>query len=155
MAGGRFLNRNAASTGLIGELCVVNVVRVLLLLQLFPLLGLLFDQVTDDTFGSSLLLFAAFKGKKMFRKRSARRVFGQLTFAAFGFESVGQRAFQLVTVGRALASVHQALEVVVEQAIGLQDLIQVDAIVLCGVAGRLSVDDSDKGADDKDQEFHV
>lgn len=74
----------------------------------------------------------------------------ELTFRAFGLECIGQCAFQLVAVGCALASFHQALEVVVQQAIRLQDLVQVDTIVLGGICGLLSADHSEDNTNDDD-----
>lgn len=71
-----------------------------------------------------------------------------LTLAAVALEGIGQCALQLVTVWSALASFHQALEVVIEQAIRLQDLIQVDTIVLSGVLLGIDDADNDQGEDD-------
>jgi hypothetical protein len=65
------------------------------------------------------------------------------TFAAVTLEGIGQSAFQFIAIGSAFASFHQALEVVVQQAIGLQDFVQVDTIVFGGVLRVLSTDESE------------
>lgn len=76
-----------------------------------------------------------------------------LTFCAIRFQCVGQSAFQFVAVWSAFASFHQALEVVVQQAVGLQDFVQVDTIVLGGVL-LLSADNSEDNTNGNDNEFH-
>lgn len=56
-----FLDFDSAGLSLSLELGVVDVLGVVLLLQLRPLCRLVFDQVTDDAFGSDLLVLAAYK----------------------------------------------------------------------------------------------
>jgi hypothetical protein len=53
------LDGDATALSFCLELGVVDVLWIVLLLEFFPLLRLVVDQVTDDLFSSSLLLFAA------------------------------------------------------------------------------------------------
>lgn len=62
----RYLNFDSAGISFLLELGVVDVLGVVFLLQLIPIGLLLFDQVTDDTFGSRLLFFAAYKVDETF-----------------------------------------------------------------------------------------
>uniref|UniRef100_A0A182IJ37 Uncharacterized protein n=1 Tax=Anopheles atroparvus TaxID=41427 RepID=A0A182IJ37_ANOAO len=99
-----------------------------------PLALAVVDQVVDHLVGAGLLLLAA--------------------LGAIGQQGVGQDALQLVTVRGAAALVHQALEVVVEQAVRLQDLVQIDTIVLGGVL-LLGGNGSNQGQGNDDEELHL
>lgn len=114
----------------------VDVLRVVLLLQLRPLGGLVVDEEAQHLVATVAL--------------------GLTALAALGLQRIGQHALQLAAVGRALALVHHALEVVVEQAIGLQDLIQINAIVLGGVLLRAGSDARDQhGQNGQNGDFHL
>ena len=54
----KFLNGDSASDGFCLELGVVDVLWVVFLLEFFPILFLVVDQMVDNFFGSSLLFFA-------------------------------------------------------------------------------------------------
>lgn len=114
----------------------VDVLRVVLLLQLRPLGGLVVDEEAQNLLAAVALRLAA--------------------LAALGLQGVGQHALQLAAVGRALALIHHALEVVVEQAIRLQDLVQIDAIVLGGVLLRAGNGARDQhGQNGQNGDFHL
>ncbi|XP_055588976.1 uncharacterized protein LOC129741277 [Uranotaenia lowii] len=100
-------------TGIGAVLVDVGVVGIVLGLQVLPLFGTVIDQVVQHLFGSGLLLLAA--------------------LGTVGLQGIGQHLLKLVAVRGATALIHQTLVVVVEEAVRLQDLVQVDAVVLGGV----------------------
>lgn len=129
----RRLNLDSGGTGLVAVLVDVHVLRVELLLQNLPLRRTVVDQVVDHADGTVLLLLC--------------------TLGAVRLQGLRQDSLQLVGIGGATALVQQALVVVVEQPIGLEDLVDVDAVVLGGVLvlGGDGHDEQGKG----DEALHV
>jgi len=91
----------------------IDILRIELGLQLLPFLGLVINDIADDLVGILALLLTA--------------------LAALRLQGVRQGFLELPALRRALSSVHQALEVVTEEAVRLQDLVHVDVVVLGGV----------------------
>lgn len=115
----------------LGEVLVLGVV---LGGQLVELGLLVVDHVLQDAVGSRPLLLGA--------------------LGAVGGQGVGQQALQLAGIGGALSLVHQTPEVVVEQALRLEDLLQVD-VVEAGRVGLLGQHGSDDhGEEASQEEFH-
>lgn len=86
----------------------VLIVGVVLGRQLIELGLLVLDHVLQHSVCTAALLFRA--------------------LGAVGSQGIGQQTLQFAGIGRALALVHKAPEVVVEEAVGLEDLVQVDVI---------------------------
>lgn len=110
----------------------VDLLGIVLGLQLLPLLGLVFDNVADDLVGVLALLLAA--------------------LAALRLQGVRQGLLELPALRGALSVVHQALEVVSEEAVRLQDLVDVDVVVLGGVL--ILGGDQHQSKDDK-RKYHL
>lgn len=108
-----YLDLDSASLGFGTVLLGVNVVRVVLLSEDLPLLWLVVDEETDNAISSLALAFAA--------------------FGTVGLQRIRQHALQLSAVRGAFTGIQQALVVVVEQAVRLQDLFNVDVVEFGGV----------------------
>lgn len=108
-----FLDLDSTGAGFGAILVDVGVVRVVLGLQDLPLFAAVIDQIVDDSGGSLALLLTALG-----------------TVRLQGFR---QELLQFFGVRRASALVQQALVVVCEQPVGLEDLVDVDSVVLGGV----------------------
>jgi hypothetical protein len=106
---------------------LISVVGVVFGLQGLPLFWLLLNQELDHTLSAVLLFLTA--------------------LAALGQQGIGQAAFQFIAVGCATALIDQTLEVVGEQAVRLQDAVQVDVVILGGVLVVGGGHDGDQGED--------